>query len=159
VGDLDPKRCTAAPTARWTITPSRHAACGNVLRPEMVILAEIAIPVEMTPVVETILKEATRKCATNDRMPGISDPIVLPTNDRRKPETVFAKEQLQVPPLEIEISCNYPVKFPLTATAMPIQLGSLIPGALTIYATMTVSSSQSRYYAHQCSLNLVMITP
>ena len=47
VGDLDVKRRTDAPTARWTITPPKHAASGNTLGAEMAILATTAIPVEM----------------------------------------------------------------------------------------------------------------
>jgi hypothetical protein len=103
MGDLDDKRRTDAPTARWTITPPKHAASGNALR------AETAIPVEMTALEETMLEEVTRKRATIAGSQAISDPIVFTTNERRKHETEFAKAQLQSPPLEIEISSDYPV--------------------------------------------------
>jgi len=48
-GRLDHKRRTGAPTAKWTITPPKHAASGSGLR------AETAIPVEMTALEETML--------------------------------------------------------------------------------------------------------
>jgi hypothetical protein len=64
VGDLDDKRRTDAPTARWTITPPKHAASGNALRADMAFVADTAIPVEMTALEETMLEEATRKRAT-----------------------------------------------------------------------------------------------
>jgi len=163
VGDLDDKRRTDAPTARWTITPPKHAASGNALRAEtailaaeMAILAETAIPVEMTTLEETMLEEVTRKRATIAGSQATSDPIVSTTNERRKHETEFAKAQLQSPPLEIEISSDYPVM--LSPPPPPIQLGSLIPGPLTICATIAALSSHSRNYADLCSLNLAMIT-
>jgi len=155
VGDLDDKRRTDAPTARWTITPPKHAASGNALRAETAILAETAIPVEMTAL-ETMLEEATRQCATIAGSQAISDPIVFTTNEQRKHETKFVKAQLQSPPLEIEISSDYPVM--LSPPPPPIQLGSLIPGPLTICATIAARSSHSRNYADLCSLNLAMIT-
>jgi len=156
VGDLDDKRRTDAPTARWTITPPKHAASGSALRAEMAILAETAIPVEMTALKETMLEELTRQCATIAGSQAISDPIVFTTNERRKHETEFAKAQLQSPPLENEISSDYPVM--LSPPPPPIQLGTLIPGPPTICATITARSSHSRNYANLCSLNLAMIT-
>jgi len=56
-----------------------------------------------------MLEEATRKHATIAGSQAISDPIVFTTNEGRKHETEFAKAQLQSPPLEIEISSDYPV--------------------------------------------------
>ena len=103
VGDLDHKRRTDAPTARWTITPPKHATCGNALR------AETAIPVEMTALEETMLEEAMRKHATIAESQATSDPIASTTNERRKHATEFAKAQHQSPPPEIEISSDYPV--------------------------------------------------
>jgi len=160
MGDLDDKRRTDAPTARWTITLPKHAASGNALRAEtsilaeMAILAETAIPVEMAAL-DTMLEEATRQCATIAGSQAISDPILFTTNEQRKHETKFEKAQLQLPPLEIEISIDYPV---MLSPPARIQLGSLIPGPLTICATIAVRSSHSRNYAHRCSLNLAMIT-
>jgi len=160
VGDLDDKRRTDAPTARWTITPPKHAASGSALGAEtailaeMAILAETAIPVEMTAR-ETMLEEATRQCATITGSQAISDPIVFTTNEQRKHETKFEKAQLQSPPLEIEISFDYPV---MLSPPPPIQLGSLIPGPLTTCATIAARSSHSRNYSDLCSLNLAMIT-
>jgi len=154
VGDLDDKRRTDAPTARWTITPPKHAARGNVLRAETAILAETAIPVEITAL-ETMLEEATRQCATIAGSQAISDPIVFTTNEQRKHETKFEMAQLQSPPLEIEISFDYPV---MLSPPPPLQLGSLIPGPRTICATFAAGSSHSRNYADLCSLNLAMIT-
>jgi len=148
VGDLDDTRRTDAPTARWTITPLNHAARGNALR------AETAIPVEITAL-ETMLEEATRQCATSAGSQAISDPIVFTTNEQRKHETKFEKAQLQSPLLEIEISPDYPV---MLSPLPPIRLGSLIPGPLTICATIAARSSHSRNYADLCSLNLAMIT-
>jgi hypothetical protein len=156
VGDLDDKRRTDAPTARWTITPPKHAASGSALRVEMACLGESAIAVKMTALEETMLDEATRQCATIAGSQAISDPIVFTTNKQRKHETKFAKAQLQSPPLEIEISSHYPAM--LSPPPPPIQLGSLIPGPLTICATIAALSSHSRNYAGLCSLNLAMRT-
>jgi len=163
VGDLDHKRRIDASTAGWTITPPKHPASGNALRAEtailaeMAILAETAIQVEMTAL-ETMLGEATRQCATIAGSQAISDLIVFTTNEQRKHETKFAKAQLQSPPLEIEISCDYPVMLS-PPPPPPIQLGSLLLGPLTICATIAAHSSHSRNYAFLCSLNLAMITP
>jgi len=83
VGDLDDKRWTDAPTARWTITPPKHVASGNMLRAEtailaeMAILAQTAIRVEMTALKETMLEEATRKRATIAGSQAISDQDVF----------------------------------------------------------------------------------
>jgi len=156
VGDLEDKRRTNEPIARWTITPPKHAARGSALRAEMAILAEMAIPVEMTALKETMLEEATRQCATIAGSQAILDRIVFTTNERRKHETEFAKALLQSPPLEIEISSDYPVM--LSAPPPTIQLGSLIPGHLTICATIVARWSHSRHYADLCSLNLAIIT-
>ena len=149
VGDLDDKRHTDAPTPRWTITPPKHAASRNALRPET------AIPVEMTALEETMLEEVTKKCATIAGSQAISDPIVFTTNERRKHETEFAKAQPQSPPLEIAMSFDYPV---MHSPPLPIELWSLIPGPLTICATIAARSSHSRHYTDLCSLNLAMIT-
>ena len=154
VGDLDDNRRTDAPTARSMISPPKHAARGNALRAETAILAETAIPVEMTAL-ETMLEEAMRQCATIPGSQAISDPIVFTTNEQRKHETKFEKAQLQSPPLEIEISFDYQV---MLSPPRPIQLGSLIPGPLTICATFAARSSHSRNYADLCSWNLAMIT-
>jgi hypothetical protein len=123
----------------------------------MAILAETAIPVEMTALEETMLEEVTRKRATIAGSQAISDPIVFTTNERRKHETEFAKAQRQSPPLEIEIFSDYPVMLSPPGPPPPIQLGSLIPGPLTICATIAALSSHSRNYADLCSLNLAMI--
>ena len=158
VGDLDDKRRTDAPTARWTITPPKHAASGSALRAGMAILAETAIPVEMTALDQTMLEEATRNRATIAGSQAISYPIVFTTHERRKYEPEFAKAQLHSPPLEIEISSDYPVMLSPPPPPPPILHGSLIPGPLTICATITALSSHSRNYANLCSLNLAMIT-
>ena len=157
VADLDNKRCTDAPTARWTITPPKDAASGNALSAESSILAaETAIPVEMTTQEETMLQEVTRKRATIAGCQATSDPIVFTKNEGRKHKTEYVKAQLQSPPLEIEISSDYPVV--LSPPPPPIQLGSLIPGPLTICATSAACSIHLRDYADLCSLNLAMIT-
>ena len=134
-----------------------HAASRNVLRVEMAILAETAILAEMAAPEETMLKEVTRKRATIAKSRAISYAIVFTTNMRRKHEKECATAPLQSPPLEIEISCDYPVMLspPLDP---PIQLGSLIPWPLTICATIAALSSHSKNYADLCSLNLAMIT-
>jgi hypothetical protein len=155
LGDLDNKRRADAPTARWTITPPKHTPSGSALTAEMAILAETAIPVEMTALEETMLEEATRRCATIAGSQAISDPIVFTTNEQRKHETKFKKAQLQSPPLEIEISFDYPV---MLSPPPPIHRGSLIPEPLTICATIAACSSHSRNYADLCSFNLAMIT-
>jgi len=80
---------------------------------------------------------------------------IFTTNERRKHETEFAKAQLQSPPLEIEISSDYPAM--LSPPPPPNRVGSSIPGPLTICATIAACSSHSRNYADQCSLNLAMI--
>jgi hypothetical protein len=43
VGDLDDKRRTDAPTARWKISLPKHAASGNTCRADMAILVKMAI--------------------------------------------------------------------------------------------------------------------
>jgi len=156
VGDLDDKRRTDAPTARWTITPPKHAASGSALRAEMAILEETAILVEMTALEETMLEEVTRKHAIIAGSQAISDAIVFTTNERRKHETEFPKAQLQSPPLEIEISSDYPLM--LSPPPPLIQLGSSTPGPLTTCATIAARSSHSRYCADLCSSNLAMTT-
>jgi hypothetical protein len=75
VGDVDHKRCTDAPTARWTQTPPKHAASGRTL------LVETAIPVEMTALEATLLKEAMGQHATIAGSQAISDPIVFTGNE------------------------------------------------------------------------------
>ena len=149
MGDLDDKRRTDAPTARWTITPPKHAPSRNALR------AETAILVEMTALEETMLEGVTRKRAIIAGSQAISDPILSTRNERRKHQTEVAKAQLQSPPLEVEIYFDYPV---MLSPPPPIQLGSLIPAPLTIFATIAALSSHSRNYADLCSLNLAMIT-
>jgi len=150
VRDLDNKRRTDAPTARWTITPPKHVASGSALT------AETAIAAEITALAETMLEEMMRKCATTVGSQAISDPIAFTTNERRKHETEFAKALIQSPPLEIEISSDYPVM--LLPPPPPKRLRSSIPGPLTICATIAAPSSHSRNYADQCSLNLAMTT-
>jgi len=157
VGDLDDKRRTDAPTARWAITPPKHAASGSALTVEMSILAETAIPVEMTALEETMMEEAMRQCATIAGSLAISDPTVFTTNEQRKHKTKFAKAQLQSPPVEIEIASEYPAMLS-PPPPLPIQLGSLIPGPLTLCATIAARSGDPRNYGDPCSLNLVMIT-
>jgi len=53
------------------------------------------------------------KCATIVGSQAISDLIALTTNKPRKHETEFAKAQHPSPPLEIEISSDYPVMLSL----------------------------------------------
>jgi len=98
----------------------------------MAILAEMAIPVKMITQMETMLEEATRGHATIAGCNAISDSIVLTTKDRRKPETELQKEQREFPPLEIEISSNYPVLLFTPVSAVPRQFGTMTPGHLTI---------------------------
>jgi hypothetical protein len=151
VGDLDDKRHTDAPTARWRITPPKHAASGNALR------AETAIMLEMRALGETMVEKVTTKCATTVGSQAISDPIVLITNERRTHEAEFTNTQLQLPPLEIEISSHNPMILS-PAPPPPLELGSLIPGPLTICATIAALSSHSINYAALCSLNLARKT-
>jgi len=134
VGDSDDRRSTDAPNAGWTITPLKHTASGSMLRAEMAILVETAFLVEITALGETMLKEATRKRATNAGSEAMSDPIVFTTNKRWKRETEFAKSQLQSRQLEIKISSDYPVMLPTPPP--PIHLGLLIPWPLTICGTI-----------------------
>jgi len=65
VRDLDDKRRTDAPTARWTITPPKHAASGSALTAATAILAE------KTALEETILEETIRKRGTTVRSQAI----------------------------------------------------------------------------------------
>jgi hypothetical protein len=53
VRDLDNNIRTGTPTARWTITPPKHAASGGTLQ------ADTKIPAEMTSLEETMLEELT----------------------------------------------------------------------------------------------------
>jgi len=104
-----------------------------------------------------MLEKATRKRANMAGSEAMSDPIVFTANKRRNHPTQFVKAQLQSPPLEIRISCDYPVMLS-PPPPLPIQLGSLILGPLTICATIAALSSHSRKYADLSSLNLAMTT-
>jgi hypothetical protein len=95
VGDLDDKRSTGAPTARWTITTLKHAACGSGLRAGKTAVLE-----------ETIQGETMRKLATIAGSRATSDQIAFTANKRRKHETEFAKAQHQSPLPEIALSPN-----------------------------------------------------
>jgi hypothetical protein len=87
VGDLDDKRCTDEPTAKWTITLPKHVARGNAVRAEtailakLIILAEATLPVEMTALEETLLEKMTRKRATIEGSQALSDPSVFTINE------------------------------------------------------------------------------
>jgi len=151
VRDLDNKRITDAPTARWTIRSPKHAPRGNELRAEMAIL------VVMTALEETMLEEVTRMRATIAGSQAILNMIVFSTKVRRKHDTEFAQAQGQLPALEIKISSDYLVMLSLPRPP-PIQLWSLIPGPFTICAIITTLSSPSRDYADICSLNMTIIT-
>jgi len=113
-----------------------HIASGNVLT------VVIPIPVDMTAQ-ETMLEEATRECATIVGFRHKSDPVVLTTNEQQKPRTKFEKGLLQLPPLAIKISTDYPVMLSQPPPHLPIQLRSLIVGLLTIGATIAAGSSHS----------------
>jgi len=79
----------------------------------MAIPVAMVILMDMACLEETMLEEATRKRTTIAGSQPISALIVFRTDKQRKHETKFAKGQLQLPPLEIEISSDYPVMLSL----------------------------------------------
>jgi len=117
----------------------------------MAILAETAIPVEMTALEETILEEVTRKRATIAGSQAISDLIVFTTNERRKHETEFAKAQLQSPPPEIEISSDYPV---MLSPPPPKRLGSTHSFTSTEYDYISLNQDETVRWRRKKSCQL-----
>jgi len=73
MGDLDDKRSTGAPTARWTISMRQTEAC-RVLE-------------------ETIPVETKSERATIAGSRATLEPTAFTTNEQRKHQTEFAKAQ------------------------------------------------------------------